>query len=245
MSSQFIKLVFSNIISMFSYKKVLASITIFIIINYITESIYDITNINEVIKFSFYGVINIIDLPIELLKWTLNIIIFLYIMLSYVNNQINKRSSMIIIRLCNKKMYINSLICSILILCGLYYTIAYSILFVLNIEYLSKVIDHGELLKIFILLIMYSFFISLVGVVLNFYINNEVTLMCTILLLCYISISIGTISNSADMFMIFNQGILVKHDLGYFTYMWSYVLLGIHNVLLYKFIKYKFIHTDV
>lgn len=235
----------NNLISMISIKRIILIILVFSIINFITNSIYDITSLNDVIKFAFYGVNNISDLPIELFKFILPNMVLVYLVLSFSKDEVRGRSSIFIIRIGNINVWINSLIISILILCIIYYSIGFITLSILNYRYFSSYIDFINLINILFLMVIYGFIVCLISLLISIFINNESTIFTIILLLYYLSISLGGMFNILDKYIIFNQGMLIKHYNSLLSFQWSYFYLIIFSLIIVILIKKISIKMDI
>lgn len=232
-----IRIVYNDLLAMFSINKLLATIGVYIIINYITLNLYDTKSINDVIKFSFYGVNNIIDMPIELLKWTLCQMLLIYFVLSFINDEFKRRRVIVVVKVGSRRAWINSLVVSTFIACAVYYIIGFLLLILFNFGYISSHINFAELMEVFILLVLSSFTICLIGFALCLFISSEAAIFTVVLFMYYFSIAIGSINISFDKYLIFNQGILAKHEFLAYSFQWSYNYDAIIILLIYLFIK--------
>lgn len=238
-------IIINNILSVISIKKIISIIFIFISINFITTSIYDINNLNDIFKFSFYGVNSIGELPIELFKGTLCNMYLVYIALSLSNNKLNNRSRIIILRIGNRQVWINGLIFSILIICLIYYSIGFSTLTILNYKYLGEYINLINIVDIFFLMILSGFSFCMISLLIGICIKDESTVFTIIVSLYYISISIGNVVTSLDKYLIFNQGMLIKYSNSSFSFMWAYFYNIIFSLIVYLCVKIISTRIDI
>lgn len=238
------RIILNNIFAMLSLRKYISIVFVFTIIHFITVSLYDISNFNDVFRFSFYGVNNIADMPIEFLKIILCNMFLVYLNLSFGNEEIKTRSSILVIRIGSKKLWVNSLIVSILILCFIYYLIGFVILGAINYIYFSIHANFLELINIFWLMCLSGFLICLVSLLISIFVDNEMIIFAITLSLFFLSIGLGSAVTYLDKYTIFTQGMLIKHEAIIPSFQWSYCYLGIVCLLLCVIVKIKLVEKD-
>lgn len=239
---KFKTIVCNDLSFMFTIKRMLLVIVIYIFLNFINEGLYRVKSINELIKYSFYGTKNLIDIPIELIMWTFCQMILLYFILSFVNFEIKERERLVILRISSRAVWFNGIIVSAFICCVLYYAAGFVTLIVLNINLVSCGIDCAYLLKVFILMVLSSFSISLLGIVFTAFIKSEAVTFTILLFLYYLSISIDS---RLGKYIIFNQGVLAKHYVFEFGFSFSYIYTVLFSLVLYFIIKNVFLRRDI
>ena len=241
---KFINIVLNNIICIFPIKNLLASLVMFIAINFLTNNIYPINNINDLFKYTFYGTKNLSDLPIELLKWILCNTFLIYLVLNFVNTEFEKRVQLTILRIGSRRIWINGIVISILISCFIYFILGSIILVGLNFKLVLGAMNFLEILKIIVLMSLSSLPICLIGLLLYLMIKTKFVIFSIIVFLYYLCISIGNTNRFLDKFLIFNQGILAKHYYSNFSFEWSYFYTLTFSFILYFIIKRFVVNYD-
>ena len=117
------RIILNNIKGMVTFKRIVSIIFIFVIINIITSSTSEITNLNDVFKNSFYGIKKIIDMPSEFFKFMMYQMFLIYLVLIFFHNEINNRSSITILRIGSINLWAKGVVISIILLVIFYHII--------------------------------------------------------------------------------------------------------------------------
>ena len=247
MKNHYYLLIKNNIKYIFTIKMILCIIIIFII-NLImkTNNNIDYESVYEYISITFYGPINMFDNLNELLSWSFYEICFLAFIIRFLNKEFSNRSIYLISRLGNKIRWYNYLQLTILVLTIIYFMIGFltSSLFTIIINENIINIDIFNILKLLLLIIMYNYFIILLYIIIFLFIENRNLGIIALIMLIYLSIELGN-SFHIDKFLLLNQGIISKHIISDFSFLWSYIYLGVFIGYLFIFIKNIVIKRDL
>lgn len=225
----------NNILSIFSKGKLLSIIGTFIIINVATEGFFslEITNFNDIIKFSFYGVESIEVISTELFKIIFYQVILFYLCISFVHNEIKNRSTLMIMRIGSRRLWGITLVISIVLLSVIYNGIGFLVIGILNYKMFFCYIDFMGIVNLYSLLVVVNTSILLIATLLSILIENEGLILIILLFLYLGAIIIG------DKYLIFNQALLIKYDKSVFSYAKSYMYSSIFFIITYILIKFK------
>lgn len=236
------KIIVNNLIVIFNLRIVVSIILLYINVNFITKGLYNVKNFNDLIKLSFYGTIDISELPIEMLKFTAIQMLIIYIVLNFISEEFGDRIKLNFLRVHSRKMYINSIIITIFVSCFIYFLLGFIVLGLLNLNLITTYMSFTLIIKILFLLIISSFCICLVGFFIALLIKYEAVVFTIVLLFYYIGISI---KSNLTKYIIFTQGILSKHYYHNISFKWSYCYCLIFSVILYLVLKSIFIRRDL
>ncbi|GAB6169502.1 hypothetical protein JCM1393_19620 [Clostridium carnis] len=235
------RIILNNIKAMVTFKRIVSIIFIFVIINIITSSTSEITNLNDVFKNSFYGIKKIIDMPSEFFKFMMYQMFLIYLVLIFFHNEINNRSSITILRIGSINLWAKGMVISIILLVIFYHIIGFLTLSILNIKMLYISIDVIELLNIFLALILINIIWSLITVILCILIKNEATLFCITLAIFCIATTIDIENKGIGKFIVLDKGMLINYYKYNFnfnsTYLFSLLTIGFLYIIFNRLLK--------
>lgn len=237
-----LNIVKNNVLGFISKKNIFQVSILFILVNLITLSSYEINTFNELLNLSFYGVPKISELPIEFLKWSAIQFFILYIILKLFYTEVYEKLHMTLLRVSDKKTFINSLLVSMFCICILYYLIGFLVLISFNLKLLFTTINSIYLFKIFLLYILFSYTFSLIGILMFFFIKNENLVFTLIFFFTIISTSI---EGNINKYLLISQGMLIKHISYNFNYVFSITLILVFLVITFYGIKSLFMGRDI
>lgn len=237
-------LILNNLASMFTIKKFSVVIMIYFFLNLITKELFEskINTFNDLMKFSFYGSDNLTDMPIVVMTWIAVQIILIYIVLDFIHNELNTRVRLIILRIESKKMWINSIFIAVFLCCFLYFALGLIILGLLNYNLVKSSLDLVYSLKLLLLLTLSSFSICLIGGLLTLFFKNQVIIFTLMVLSYYVAISIGGVFSK---YMIFSQGILIKHCYYNISFQWTYYYTFLFSIIIYSILRKLLLRRDI
>lgn len=239
---RFSKLVINNLFKMFTVKRLAIIAAVYIFLNFITNKLFRIDTFIDLITFSFYGGKDLTDRPIITLTFIAVQVLLMYINLSFIHEELNVRIKLIICRIKSKNSWINGMFISILIFCFIYFFIGIIILILLNRDIIQSKLEIIYSLKILILLVLWSFSISLICFLLIIIIKKQTIIFTIIVFMYYIAISIEDIISK---YFIFSQGVLAKHYFYNITFKWSCYFSIIISMIMYVVIRNILLRRDV
>lgn len=228
------RIIFSDIIEMISLRRIITSLFVFVFACLLTDN--NCQNIPDVIEYTFYGPTSVLEILIKFFTWAFYQIPILFYVLDFINKQLQIRNTYTILRVGNKKVWINCIIISTIFINLVYYLFGFMIASIFNFKILINPINISglcKLLNILLILSFSSFIICIIGIVFIIIIKHEAIVFSTIFMLICLSIDIGNKFPNLDKWLLFNQGLIAKHYKSGFNYTWSYCYLLIAFLVLY------------
>jgi len=210
------------------------------------DSFGDVINLSDYIKIIFHGPNTVSENVIELLIWSLYQFYLIYMAGDYLHKEFRIRKLYIISRIGSKfKWYIYTQL-TMLGLCLLYYLIGI-IVITISIFVLNKhviIFNVYEILNMWLVISISSYFILTIYIIAFLLTKNNNVSFILIIILLYLSIEFGDIFK-IDKFLPMNQGILSKHLIENFGFVWSYIYLSLLIVINLFIIKHLILKNDL
>ncbi|GEM_PF-2375830 len=244
---QGIRMLILNCKSILSLKRFLFIVIIYIFIFMMKkDSFGDVINLSDYIKIIFHGPNTVSENVIELLIWSLYQFYLIYMAGDYLHKEFRIRKLYIISRIGSKfKWYIYTQL-TMLGLCLLYYLIGI-IVITISIFVLNKhviIFNVYEILNMWLVISISSYFILTIYIIAFLLTKNNNVSFILIIILLYLSIEFGDIFK-IDKFLPMNQGILSKHLIENFGFVWSYIYLSLLIVINLFIIKHLILKNDL
>lgn len=240
MMKKYINIIWNDLQSIFSLKTISMSIFVFILVDIITTGLHKSNNLNDLIKYSFYGTNDLTDEVIELLSWLLCQLFLVYTILNFINYELKKRITIVLLKTGSRTIWLRCMAISIFIYSALYFILGFAVLIILNLNLLSSPVNFVNLFQTLLTLILTGFSVCLSAFILSLLIESEPVILAVLMFLQFLCIAIGGKFKRLDKYFLFNQSILVKHYESNISFTWTYIY-DIAFSLLFYFITCKLI----
>ncbi|WP_283719507.1 hypothetical protein [Clostridium perfringens] len=224
---KYLSIISNNLRSIFPIKNLIFIIIIFIYVFLVKINNYDYNfSFNKILEVIFAGPISLDNIS-EIFTWTFYQAFLIYIIGSYIFNELSIRSIYIIPRLGNKKCWYICLQITCFLACIIYFALGTFIEFIFT-SILNKVFNLSNIintLQIVVLLSLSSYYAITVYIFNIIVTESHIKSFLILIIEFYVSIFIGNIF-AIDKFIPLNQGILSKHIIYNFSYSWSFIFLG-------------------
>lgn len=240
-----LRIILSNFKAILELKKLVFIIVIFIIAMK-KNSFDNLINLSNYIRSIFYGPNDISTNIIELLIWSIYQFYLIYIIGDYLGKEFGIRNIYTISRIGSKiKWYVYNQLTLVFVclVCYLTAVMLITIYAFIRSRYIN-ILDIKEILNIWLILSISSYFILTVYLIIFIITKNNNLSFILIIISLYLSIEFGSIFK-IDAFIPLNQGILSKHFILHFSFLWSYIYLSITTVINLFIIKYIIFKNDL